>query len=280
MNKKYIMFIDETGNYQIDSEEPFAIIGIIMEHQYSYDRTDLKTCELTNKINQFKQDCFGTTDITLHLNDILRGKGDFKNFSNAQRKKFFEKLPDFLSKINCKIISVTIDKQKLKTYFDPSKDPYVVAFTDLLQNYYSFISKNNVSSARIVLESRDDASNLIIQKAFFDVFNNGTTHLNISQELRDKTNGFIIAKKGDETYKSGLEIADILCNPISRVRRGLIELNPKKIGPYGKENKVFSAIKDKIYTGTGYDDIRNWGFKKVPTVKRKKIWCDNPKTID
>jgi hypothetical protein len=55
----------------------------------------------------------------------------------------------------------------------------------VLQNFYSFISKNNVESARIVIDGRDDASNLKVQKAFFDVFNNGTTHLSIEKELRD-----------------------------------------------------------------------------------------------
>lgn len=62
---------------------------------------------------------------------------------------------------------------------------YVVDFTHVLQNFYSFISKNNVESARIVIDGRDDASNLKVQKAFFDVFNNGTTHLSIEKELRD-----------------------------------------------------------------------------------------------
>ncbi|CZR89810.1 hypothetical protein CDFC105_31370 [Clostridioides difficile] len=37
----------------------------------------------------------------------------------------------------------------------------------------------------------------------------------IDEELRDKVKGFIIAKKEDADYREGLEIADILCNPLS-----------------------------------------------------------------
>ena len=173
---------------------------------------------------------------------------------------------------------MTVDKEKLEQYYEPSKDPYVVAFTHILQTFYSFVGQSAVESARIVLESRDDSQNLDIQKAFFDVFNIGTTHLNVEQSLRDKIKGFIVAKKGDEIYQSGLEIADLVCNPLSRVRRGLIEANPKcmRSKEYGVNNKIFASIKDKIYSATNIDDFRNWGFKKVPIVKRKREWQDNP----
>ena len=48
-----------------------------------------------------------------------------------------------------------------------------------------------------------------------------------------------------------------------------------KKGEYGVENKIFSTIKDKIFSATNPDDIRNWGFKKVPVLKRQRPWINN-----
>lgn len=102
----------------------------------------------------------------LHLTDIARRKKEFKDISEEQRKKFYDELPKFLASLDFTIISVTVDKQKLESYYTPSKNPYIVAFTYILQNFYSFIHINDVDSARIVIEARDDSKNLAIQKSF------------------------------------------------------------------------------------------------------------------
>jgi hypothetical protein len=278
MANKYIMFIDETGDTDlITADQPFTLTGVIFEYKYAINNGE-KEAPLSRLINNFKIKCFETTNLNLHLDHISRGKGEYKSISVEKRKNFYSELPDFLSSIDFKIVSVTVDKAKLKEYFNPSKDPYIVAFIHILSSYYSFINITNAENARIVIESRDDSQNLIVQKAFFDVFNSGTVHLNIEDHLRDKIKGFIIAKKDDELYQPGLEIADLVCNPLSRVRRGLIEANPKCMhhGEYGDKNKIFSAIKSKIYSATGTQDLRNWGFQKVPIVKKKRDWIDDP----
>lgn len=279
--KKYIMFIDETGSPDINQlEQPFSVIGVIFEYKYCMDMNSEKS-KLKQQIDNLKNELFGKCDLTLHLLDISNGTREFAQFEREVRCNFFRKLPNFMRELEFSIISVTVDKEKLRKYYNPSKDPYVIAFTHVLQNYYSFINKNNAESARIIVESRDDNSNLIVQKAFFDVFNNGTTLLDIDKCTKDKIKGFIMAKKGDPEYISGLEIADLLCSVVSRARRGLIEVNPKcmKKGEYGTHNKIFVAIKDKIFCPTNNEeDIRNWGFMKVPNVKKLRVWNDTAKS--
>lgn len=280
--KKYIMFIDETGTSHLSSfDEPFTLTGVVFEYKYSLNSV-VKDSQLKKELSKLKQRCFQTTDIPLHLDHISKGRGEFSKISKEHRKKFYKELPEFLHSLDFHIISVTVDKDKLSQYYQPSKDPYVVAFTHVLQSFYSLINQIDAESARIVIESRDDYSNLLVQKAFFDVFNNGTTHLHIKEELRDKIKGFIIANKTDSTYQSGLEVADLVCNPLSRVRRGLIEAKPQCMSPgeYGNENKIFASVKSKIYSATDIDDFRNWGFKKVPIIKRKRDWINDPKNLD
>ena len=279
--KKYAMFIDETGDASISvKEQGFSVTGVIFEYKYSVNENGVD-CYLKKEIDKFKIDCFNRCDLILHLLDISKGDNEFKCFSKDIRKQFYRKLPNFLENLDFNIISITIDKEKLEAYYEPSKDPYIVAFTHVLQNFYSFINIKNAESARIIIEGRDDALNLRIQKAFFDVFNNGTTHLNVKLELQEKIKGFIVSKKNDLQWHSGLEIADLVCNPLSRTRIGKVEADPKcmKKGEYGTENKIFTAIKDKIFTATNLDDIRNWGFKKVPVIKKQRLWIDNTHKI-
>lgn len=160
-----------------------------------------------------------------------------------------------------------------KAHSSPARTP--VYTINKMEAFYSDLSPSKVESGRIVIESRDDNLNLSVQRAFFEVFNSGILHLDVDSQ-RDKIKGFIIAPKDDTIYQSSLEIADIICNPLSRVRQGMIEAAPKCMRDYGDENKIFKAIKDRIYVGNPSHDFRNWGFKKVPIVKRKRNWIDDP----
>jgi len=270
VEKKYIMFIDETGKPSGDS--PFTVTGVVMEYKYSVENSGNES-KLKTELNEFKNECFGTTNIHLHLKQILTAETPFSNNDGVtvqQLRSFWDKLPEFLGRLEFSIISVTVDKDKLKQFYLTPKDPYEVAFAHILEAFYSFISLHSASSARIVLESRDDYQNLLIQKAFFDIFNSGTVHLNV-MDNSNKIKGFVFADKHDLKYQAGLEIADLVCNPLSRVRRGLKEVNPRFV-QYGDDNPIFVSIKDKIFIGDATHDFRNWGFKKVPIVKKVRTW--------
>lgn len=272
---KYILFIDETGVSDIDSEDNFSLLGVICEYKYSVDINE--ECELKRKIDKYKKDIFGRSDLVIHLLDIERGTKAYSRIDKNARKKFMNKLYNLLKDINCTIISITIDKKMLKKYYSPTKDPYVIAFSHLLQCFYSFITKNPTESARIVIEARDDKANLSVQKAFFDVFNNGGAYLKVDETIRNKISGFIMAEKGDNIYKYGLELADMLCNPLWRVKNGKFEVSERFISKreYGNKNKIFDSVVNKIYCDVSKDDISNWGFVKIPILEKTDLIKEN-----
>jgi hypothetical protein len=277
MPKKYLMFVDETGISNVHSS-PFTVTGVIFEYKYAYQKEHSeRACQLKVELDRFKMQCFGRTDVILHLREVLKAVGPFSEHSgvtNQQLQLFWNGLPQFLRSLDFKIISVTVDKQKLKEYFATPKDPYVVAFAHIMKCLYSFIASPSVESIRIVLESRGDLENLLMQKAFFDIFNSGTVHMDVSQH-RNKIKSFTFADKNHVNYQFGCEIADLVCLPLNRVRNGLLEVKPKHIN-YGEQNKIFAAIKEKIYLPHQDQDFRNWGFKKVPIFKKKRLWQDDP----
>ncbi|MFR1707630.1 MAG: DUF3800 domain-containing protein [Clostridium sp.] len=275
MGKNYVLFVDETGQSDIKEDAHFSLAGVICEYKYSVNTEN--ESPLTKELNKYKQQIFGRDDLNIHLLDIINGKKEYSGISRVTRKKFVNELHTLVKDIDCTIISVTVNKDRLKKYYTPNKDPYVIAFSHLLQSFYSFITRKNVENARIVIEGVEDRADLYVQKAFFDVFNNGAVYLEIDEKIQKKINGFIIAKKGDKKYKSGLELVDILCNPLWRVKVGKKEIGGKLFNyktynqEYGEENKLFNAIKDKIYTETSVDDISNWGFKEIPIIENIEL---------
>jgi len=261
---KYTMFIDETGT--ANGMDFFGVVGVIFKDSESYNQNRGVIPRLKQQVDSFKRACFGRDDFVFHLEEIAGNKEPFRSVDGVTRSqltKFWNDLPSFLQGLDFKIIFVSVDKQVLNEYYKTPKDPYVVAFSHIMKSFLDFISAPQVESARIVLESRDDFHNFQVQKAFFDIYNSGTVHLDITDEIKKKIKGFLFLDK--HNYNAGLEIADLVCSPLSRVNRGLVEVNPKRI-IYGKTNRIYPAIESKIYVGKPEHSKENWGFKKVPIV--------------
>ena len=70
-----ILFLDESGDHNlavIDSQHPvFVLGGIVVDREYALE-------EMERKLNIFKQELFGTTDVTLHTVELARCQ-DFRN---------------------------------------------------------------------------------------------------------------------------------------------------------------------------------------------------------
>lgn len=258
------MFIDETGTAA--GSRSFGVTGVVFENKYAYNEDKTVITPLKSAVDQFKRDCFGRDDFVFHLEQISGGKKPFRTedgVTRSQIAKFWTDLPLFLQKLDFKIIFVSVDKANLNQYFAKPKDPYVVAFAHIMKSFLSLISKPDVESARIVMESRDDFHNFKIQKAFFDIFHSGTVHLDITDDMKEKIKGFVFLSK--DNYHPGLEIADLICNPLSRVKNGKVEANPKRY-IYGNKNRIFPVLQPKIYIGKPGHTETNWGFKNVPII--------------
>lgn len=265
-HKRCIMFVDETGVTDItDTNSVFGLIGVI----FKSNEINNYESEFYKQLQQLKQECFEDKFITLHLTDIIRKRSDFKCMKVSQIQKFIDNIDSFINGLNIEIISITVNKQSLQKYTEDLKDIYEIAFAHLLESYYLHIKKYDIKSAKIVIEQRDDFENFLVQNTFFKVFNNGTTYFNINDELRSRIKGFILAPKGDEKYGCGLEIADILCNPISRIRVGYSnELSNSSLIEH-RNNTIFNAVKNKIFNID--NDLLNWGFRFIPIREKDNI---------
>ncbi len=66
-----VMFLDESGDRNLSVIDPqyplFVLGGVIMEQDYAEG-------QLTEAVNEFKREMFGSTDIILHTADITRNR--------------------------------------------------------------------------------------------------------------------------------------------------------------------------------------------------------------
>jgi hypothetical protein len=108
MNK--ILFLDESGDHNLTAIDPqhpiFVLGGIIARREYALG-------EMTSKLNAFKLDLFGTTDIHLHTADFTRQKNGFERMKEREFcARFYEKLNQLISELDINIAACAIKKQQ------------------------------------------------------------------------------------------------------------------------------------------------------------------------
>src|SRR5215204_738911 len=85
-----VLFLDESGDHNLSVIDPqypmFVLGGVIMDKDYAEG-------ELTDELNELKQELFGRNDIILHTADITRNQNGFERMKElAFREKFYTKL--------------------------------------------------------------------------------------------------------------------------------------------------------------------------------------------
>jgi hypothetical protein len=104
-----ILFLDESGDHNLTAIDPqhpiFVLGGIIVDENYAFGK-------MTQKINKFKEEIFGTTNITLHTADFTRQKSGFERMKDRNFCEiFYTKLNQLISELDIKIISCAIKKE-------------------------------------------------------------------------------------------------------------------------------------------------------------------------
>lgn len=268
-NIDYVMFIDENGNSRkindifkkrlynekisVD-EKYFTIAGVIFEKSnYSKMRNDIR--KLKEKYWQhgyyYDSKHKDTRYVCLHSREIRNHTGAF-NDKVIDYDKFINELSNTLEKIECKIISITINLENyiLKNEQIPVYDK---AFDLLLERYV--YATDSHKKGIIMFESRGKNEDKDLLKHISHImFAKGTEHIKNS-ELQEKIKGIYFNPKWYGGYSStyaGLEIADLFSYPI----HSTIKLR--------KKHPSFITIEKKIDC---YPHYENKGIKIYPKEK-------------
>lgn len=268
-NIDYVMFVDENENADSishildniikgiaihDDDRYFTVTGCIFTKKaYSVMRNNIRKLKAKYWENGYYYDSRhkDTRYVCFHSREIRMHTGAF-NESLVNYQQFLDELSNVLIKVDCKIISVSINLEEyiLKGEQAPI---YEKAF-DLLLERYIYTTKNNKIGI-IMLESRGKKDDQRLLNHIYEIiYKKGTTGIS-TFELIKKIKGVYFNPKwygGHSSTFAGLEIADLFSYPIHQYVK------------YKKPNKSFQAIESKI---ASYPDYTNRGLKIYPREK-------------
>ncbi|WP_113907732.1 TonB-dependent receptor domain-containing protein [Aliidiomarina celeris] len=123
---RYIVYVDESGNHNlqsIDPQYPIFVLAFCVFHKRHYSEVIVPTLE------KFKFNHFGHDQIVLHENEIRRRTGQFNIFRSRQHQlAFMSELTEIIEFSNFVLISATIDKRHLAKA-NPEDNAYHIAYT-------------------------------------------------------------------------------------------------------------------------------------------------------
>jgi hypothetical protein len=213
-NVKYVLFVDESGNKDMQKLDPnwpiLSIFGVLLELE-----AFLELQKLTNKLKSALWPPEGNylskgkkIKVCFHSREMRRKEGPFSERTLKKEQRQF--MDDFLwdktlKRLDWKGICCILDKRRLLKS-NVSGDPYTFAVTFLLES----LVVNVDSPAAVIFEARGKAEDRLLWEFIKQLINEGTAFLG-SQEIQSK-----IAKVGghpkfnDEgKVVCGLEIADL-----------------------------------------------------------------------
>lgn len=236
-----LMFIDESGHHNLDPKtiDPkypiFVLCGCI------FDEENYK--KVVTKLNQLKIDFFGTAEIIFHTLEMTRPskykQNKFAKLINAEfRKKFYKALNKFLEKIEFALVSCIIKKSAhLDKYGTTALDPYLLSFNVLLDEFIAELPSSE--RGKIIAEKRNANLDNQLELAWLNLKINGTENVKGS-DIKEKIETLsMIPRLANE---AGLQIADLVANPIGR---HVLYLEKKEPGHEVK----YSVLEKKIKKG-------------------------------
>jgi hypothetical protein len=263
MGKRYIMIVDERGFLSTEANDNLSMVGVVFEYDYCIELKN-KECELRKRLREYKKEIFNDNNVNLHLDDIMLQEKFYKSVSKIQRSKVVNELPQLFKSLNFTILSTTIKQDTNKV-----NNSYSIVAKKLFKKFYSYIVKQNGESGGIIIETRVGNSCCRIQQNFFDIYNDREMSLCALENIQDKINTFIVCERNNKTYGSGIEVLNVINNILFRVSNGLRDVDKNIISytEYGKKNKIFDVINQKI----AKDTQREIPIRRLPKTRYNNI---------
>lgn len=237
-----LMFIDESGHHNLDPDkiDPkypiFVLSGCIFEESYYKE-------EVVPNFNTLKMDFFGSDGIILHTLEMTRPskykENRFAKLINAEfRKNFYKALNTLLETVEFTLVSCVIRKPAhLEKYGVAALDPYLLSFNTLLDGFIKVLPKGE--QGKIIAEKRDDILDNQLELAWLNLKINGTENVRGSVIKKKVEHLYMIPKSANE---AGLQIADLVANPLGRHVLGIKKSEPGHEVDYAVLEKKLSSL--------------------------------------
>lgn len=241
------VFLDESGDHnllKIDSTYPiFCLTACIFNFDYYHN-------EVEKKLDELKIKYFGNRDVILRSYDIRKQKREFKSLVDiTKRTAFYQDLDQFIEKMDFKVISAVIHKNKLKDSYRTPDSPYDLCFKFIMERICMYIGRKS-EKAIMRMESRETHNDKVLAEVYENFKSKGNTMLP-PEEVREKLIDLSFNQKSQNV--AGHQIADLIAYPI-----GTHIFQPDR------NNPAFKVIEAKFHTKPNTKTYLNYGLKLFP----------------
>lgn len=245
----YIVYVDESGDPNLDKiNENFPVfvltLCIVNKHVYAHN--------IIPKMSTFKFNHFGHDMIILHERDIRKQTGAFKGLKHQDQ--FLAELTQIIKDSDITLIGIVIEKKSLAKKYAYPREPYGLAMQFGLERLWDFLFTKDQTDRTtfIVCESRGKKEDQALELAFRRICD--------GENRNHKQYPFQIKMVSKAINSNGLQLADLTARPI-----GLFVMRPEQ------ENKTYSILKEKLWTGSAGCTIAGNGLKVFPDPDYSKI---------
>jgi hypothetical protein len=223
-NSNYLVFVDESGDHQLNKfpkDYPIFVLAFVIISKDEY-------CDhLLSKFSKLKLKYFPDVSTIFHEREIRKAEKRFKFLTDADnRKSFHVDLATMMTEIDYKVTAIIINKEDKINRSMLTEDLYELAVKYGLGKVGDFLkSQNDFNYTTVTFESRAYSIDGYRQadKHLYKYFKE-TAHENFGIEIDIKSAGGL-----------GLQFADLIARPI-----GVHILRPEQ------PNRAWDIIKDKI----------------------------------
>ncbi|MCB0746793.1 MAG: DUF3800 domain-containing protein [Ignavibacteriae bacterium] len=208
---RYYVFIDETGEANINNPDPryniFVLCGVIFREDH-YNDFDLALRKLKSKH-------FGSEDVILHSYTMRNKKGIFKIFQDDEiLNNFYVDIGNIFTVHSYRVISCIVDKESYKKKYPNRNYAYEDSLTFLCERAMSCIGKGHKNQTlHFCLEKRGKSKDRDLKKLYTQILKYGTDYKSTNDFKVCHPNLFFRAKNQNI---NGLQLADLCAYPIAR----------------------------------------------------------------
>ena len=231
----WIICVDESGDLGLrnfNSKFPIFLVAMVIFERAAYENEVVPTFE------SLKRKFFGRVDVPLHEIDIRRGIGPIRTLhGHEQRREFRFELRESLSAASFKITAAWFDKRMPPQSVAQPGNLYARCFLECAVRLWTFLPElaDGRSRAEMVVESRGDKEDATLRRTIEGI--------EAGEVLPDLRLDFNLRFAGKRDLNIGVEIADLVANPIARHVLGLEQpslpfelIQDKFLGPSGGLN--------------------------------------------
>lgn len=238
----FIVYADESGDHGLQHIDPSYPVFVLAACIF---RKDLYVKEIVPRVQEFKFRWFGHDTVILHASDIKRKTGEFEILNDPTvNEAFNQELGDMIEACPFQVISVLIDKKKLKEKYVRPYNPYNLSLKFSLERIEHYLEEHQESTKQtcLIFEKRGTREDRELEESFS----------NYSHEKhRVLAHNLALKMCSKQVNSSGLQIADLIATPI-----GHNFLRPNQ------KNRAYEIVSKKIYSPVGVGP--GWNQKVFP----------------